>query len=326
MKKFLAIALSAILSVTLVACAAPAPSAEPTPTATPTVSPTPVADPTTATEPTTRIVKTIKGDIEIPAEPTKIVTDYYLGEFIALDVKPIIASPYALSNPFLETYVKDIASLDVTNSETALEMITAAEPDLIVTLSEADYEKFSQIAPTVLIPYGSYTPTELFLYIGDMLGKKDLAQQYIDDFNNKALAVKDEINSIVGDKTVSLVEIWPNEIYTMGSRFGRGGSILFDIWGLKAPATVQTTMVDGATDYEVVSLEVLPEYTGDFIFYGVLAGADSAFVETSNVWQNLPAVKAGHTMPYEQVAFMHSDPVSLHRQLDAYITYFRSVA
>ncbi len=277
----------------------------------------------TASTAETKVFTTAKGDIEIPVAPQKIVTDYYLGEFLALGVKPVLASPYALNNPFLADYIDGIQSLDVSTSETMLEMITAAEPDLIVTLSEADYDKFSQIAPTVLIPYGAYTPDQLFLYIGDMLGKKEDAQSFIDNFKANAASVKSEMQGIVGDKTVSLVEIWPKEIYTMGNKFGRGGIILFDLWGLKAPAKVQTTMVEGETAFEVVSLEALAEYTGDFIFYGVLDGADSAFVESSDVWKNLPAVKDGKTMAYEQVAYMHSDPISLTAQLQAYTDYFR---
>ena len=49
-------------------------------------------------------------------------------------------------------------------------------------------------------------------------------------------------------------------------------------------------MVDGDTAYEVVSVEALPEYTGDFILYGVLDGTDPSFVENSDLWQSLDAV------------------------------------
>ena len=47
----------------------------------------------------TRTVDTDKGPVEIPANPQTIVSDYYLGEFLAVDVKPVIASPYALEQP-----------------------------------------------------------------------------------------------------------------------------------------------------------------------------------------------------------------------------------
>ena len=48
-----------------------------------------------------KTVQTDKGEVQIPTDAKRIVSDYYLGEFLAVDVKPIIASPYALQDPRL---------------------------------------------------------------------------------------------------------------------------------------------------------------------------------------------------------------------------------
>ena len=269
-------------------------------------------------------METDKGPVEIPENPQVIFSDYYLGEFLAVDVKPVIASPYSLSNPFLADYVDGIQEMNVASAETSLEMIVEAQPDLIVTITEADYEKYSEIAPTVYIQDGKRSDEELFRYIADLVGKSDEAEAYIADFNKRVMDTKDEIQGIVGDRTVSIVEVWPQQIYTMGSHFARGGSILYDMWELKAPEKVQTEMVDGDTQYEVISVEALPEYTGDFILYGVLADTDSSFVEDSQLWNSLDAVKEGRVMSYEQVAFMHRDPITLNGQLDMFLDFFRS--
>ena len=106
----------------------------------------------------------------------------------------------------------------------------------------------------------------------------------------------------------------------------RGGSILYDMWGLKAPEAIQETMVDGDGTYEVISTEALPEYAGDYILYGVLADTDSSYVEDSQLWNNLEAVQNGLVMPYEQVAYMHRDPITLNGQLDDFVEFFRSTA
>ena len=262
-----------------------------------------------AAETGTRTVDTDKGPVEIPVNPQVIFSDYYLGEFLAVGVKPVIASPYSLNNPFLADYVDGIEAMNVASAETSLEMIAKAQPDLIVTITEADYEKYSEIAPTVYIQDGQRSDEELFCYIAD--------------FNDRVMDSKDEIQSIVGDRTVSIVEVWPQQIYTMGSHFARGGSILYDMWELKAPAKVQEEMVDGDTAYETVSLEALPDYTGDFILYGVLADTDSSFVDESQLWQSLDAVKEGRVLSYEQVAFMHRDPITLNAQLEIFLDFFR---
>ena len=110
----------------------------------------------------------------------------------------------------------------------------------------------------------------------------------------------------------------------MGSHFARGGSILYDMWGLKAPEPIQTAMVDGDEAYQTISVESLPDYAGDFILHGVLDGADSAFVDDSQLWKNLPAVQDGRVLTYEQVAFMHRDPITLSHQLEIFIDFFRA--
>lgn len=272
----------------------------------------------------TRTVDTDKGPVEIPSNPQTIVSDYYLGELLAVDVKPVIASPYALNNPFLAGMCDGIEELNTVSAETSLEMIAEKEPDLIITITEADYDKYSKIAPTVYIQDGKRSDEDLFRYIASLVNKEDAAEAYINEFNDQVAMVKDEMVSIVGDRTVSILEVWPQEIYTMGSRFARGGSILYDMWGLKAPEPIQSTMVEGDETYKVISVEALPDYAGDFILYGVLDGADSAYVDDSQLWQNLPAVKADRVLPYEQVAFMHRDPITLSHQLDIFVDFFRA--
>lgn len=269
-----------------------------------------------------RTVQTDKGEVEIPVNPQRIVSDYYLGEFLAVDVKPVIASPYALNNPYLDGLTDGIEPMNITSAETTLEQFTAAKPDLIVTITEADYDKYSKIAPTVYIQDGKRSDEDTFRYVADLVGKSKEAEDYITAFNEKVDSKKEEIQNIVGDQTVSILEVWPQQIYTMGSHFARGGSILYDMWGLKAPEPIQSTMVDGDETYKVISLEALPEYAGDFVLYGVLDGTDPAFVTSSNLWNSLPAVQNGKTFPYEQVAFMHRDPITLNKQADLFIVFF----
>ncbi|WP_288340263.1 ABC transporter substrate-binding protein [uncultured Allobaculum sp.] len=212
-----------------------------------------------------RTVQTDKGEVEIPVNPQRIVSDYYLGEFLAVDVKPVIASPYALNNPYLDGLTDGIEPMNITSAETTLEQFTAAKPDLIVTITEADYDKYSKIAPTVYIQDGKRSDEDTFRYVADLVGKSKEAEDYITAFNEKVDSKKEEIQNIVGDQTVSILEVWPQQIYTMGSHFARGGSILYDMWGLKAPEPIQSTMVDGDETYKVISLEALPEYAGDFV-------------------------------------------------------------
>lgn len=143
-----------------------------------------------AAETGTRTVDTDKGPVEIPVNPQVIFSDYYLGEFLAVGVKPVIASPYSLNNPFLADYVDGIEAMNVASAETSLEMIAEAQPDLIVTITEADYEKYSEIAPTVYIQDGQRSDEELFCYIADLVGKSEEADAYIADFNDRVMELQ----------------------------------------------------------------------------------------------------------------------------------------
>ena len=46
-------------------------------------------------------------------------------------------------------------------------------------------------------------------------------------------------------------------------------------------------------------------------------------MEDSALWNSLDAVKEGRVLPYEQVAFMHRDPITLNAQLDIFVEFFR---
>ena len=217
--------------------------------------------------------------MEIPTNPQTIVSDYYLGEFLAVDVKPVIASPYALNNPFLAGAVDETGprSDEALNNPflapgcatDALEMNTTADLRAREARSHRHHYRGRLRQVRQRSRRRSTSPTARartrICSAADLVGKKDAAEAYIAEFNDKVATVKDEIVGIVGDRTVSILEVWPQEIYTMGSHFARGGSILYDMWGLKAPEAVQGPMVEGDEAYKVISVEALPDYAGDFI-------------------------------------------------------------
>ena len=46
-------------------------------------------------------------------------------------------------------------------------------------------------------------------------------------------------------------------------------------------------------------------------------------MDESQLWQSLDAVKEGRVLSYEQVAFMHRDPITLNAQLEIFLDFFR---
>ncbi|MDQ8734299.1 hypothetical protein [Paenibacillus sp. LHD-38] len=50
-----------------------------------------------------------------------------------------------------------------------------------------------------------------------------------------------------------------------GHNYGRGGEIIYGEFGLKAPAEAQKEAIDSGTGWTSISLEKLPEFSGDII-------------------------------------------------------------
>ncbi len=54
---------------------------------------------------------------------------------------------------------------------------------LIIVIDEEAAEKFSKIAPTVLVPYGDMTQDERITFIGEVLNRQDKAAEAISTYN-----------------------------------------------------------------------------------------------------------------------------------------------
>jgi len=287
------------------------------------VTTTPAAQESTAPAGATKVYTSSFGSVTIPANPERIVdlTGSAIGNLLQLGVKPIAAVDFGLENPFHEGMIEGIQNIGDGNDP---EAILTLEPDLIIVFSyvgEEAYETLSQIAPTVRLEYGAQKPAELLLEFGKITGKEDEAQSWVDNWKQKIEAVKPDIVAAVGDKTVSILQPHAKGIYGWGNKGGRGGEILYDEFGLKAPPLVKEQLIDGELAGQDFSLEQLPQYAGDFIFTSEFgwdndtSGLASAFYDSA-LWKNLDAVKNGNVYRIDPMGFYYNDPISLEKQLD----------
>ncbi|MBW7457942.1 iron-hydroxamate ABC transporter substrate-binding protein [Paenibacillus sepulcri] len=270
----------------------------------------------------TRIVKTVKGDIEIPANPQRIVAGYYHGTLLSLGIHPIGGSKeWWMGSPFLTSEEQTIEDI---GSPASLEKVLALEPDLIVindTLIDS-YDALSKIAPTLLIPYDSIKNIRQEITIfGDLLNKQEEASKWHADYEDKAKQAKEKLKGIVKPgMTASLLETDGKTIAMLGDNYGRGGEVIYHVFGFKAPPLVQKDVIDSGEQYKTVSLEVLPEYlNADYIFLSSYPdGTDEALntLMESSVWKSLKAVKEGHVISLDYKTYFYFDPVSTFGQID----------
>ena len=141
------------------------------------------------------------GTVMIPENPERIVTDWYVGELLALDVN-LVGADLTYTSTAWAPLIEEKGVTDVGQSP---EAVAELEPDLIITFNADLYDVYSDIAPTVYIPYGMYNPEELLLELGVITNTEEAAQTWIDEFN----ADIEELKSVANyDYTYTIMEFF----------------------------------------------------------------------------------------------------------------------
>ncbi|QOS79980.1 ABC transporter substrate-binding protein [Paenibacillus sp. JNUCC31] len=263
----------------------------------------------------TRTVSTVKGDVVVPANPKRVVVLYLQGDVVALGIKPV-----ATSEVFAGAAYK--GELEGVNSlgawfEPNPEAVINLDPDLIIAPSEETYTLLKDIAPTVYIPYEKMTTEERLQSIASIFGKEQEAETLITNLNNKVEESKKTLaDAGILNKTVSIVEGGLKSMVVVESKqYGRGSQALYEYLGMKAPEVVQKKIdVVSEAGGSNLSMEVLPEYIGDYVFRSVYEGADN--LTDDPIWSSIPAVKEGRLIEIDFEFFYYSDIYSVSKQID----------
>lgn len=264
----------------------------------------------------TRMIQTVKGPIEVPANPQRILTKYIEGDILALGGNLV-----AVNEPFkgsaFENQVKDLPYMTSWEQENVM----AQDPDLIIIITEEDYDKYSPIAPTIFVPFTEITGAERLTFIGEILGKEEEAKTLLEEFDKKGKLAKEQLQKSTLDFSqaqATVLELWEaGSTMIVGDRWGRGGDIIYNTVGLKPIERVQIEIFDAPdTPYLLVSEEVLPDYAGgDIIFVSLQDNGMTGF-ENSPIWEALPAVKDNHVITIPFGLFYYDDILSQNAQLD----------
>nr|WP_028546256.1 AraC family transcriptional regulator [Paenibacillus taiwanensis] len=278
----------------------------------------------------TRTISTLKGDVEIPAEPKRVVSDQYMGHLLKLGVIPVGVRSFMLSEAWIEKagISKDIIAgiEDLGGFPMNLEKLTYLEPDLIIGSIEKNIEDYQKIGKTVFLPYweglSTAGPLEKFRRISEIFGKEQQAEQWIMEYKQNVETAKKKIAGIIKEgETVSIVQVANKNLYVLAAEGGNyGSSTIYEMLGLP-PTKKALEMKEG---FESISLEVLPEYTGDHIFVYGSHDEGANEVLNSGIWKGIPAVKKGNIYMYGSFddkgdEFVMEDPYSLELQLDSIV-------
>ncbi len=246
----------------------------------------------------TRVVQSVKGDVEIPADPKRIVDISGSSEELVL----LGHTPVATANvdsyetdkvpSYIEDKLGDAKVVGHSMMDTMdIEAILQAEPDLIIMAprQEKIYDQLKEIAPVVMLEDQSNNWEAKFTDVAKLFGQEDEAQKWLDNYYAKAKNLGDEIKSANGEDTTYLTVLASSGQFMVFTEGGIG-TILKEDMGLPQPSNMPKQ--DSIT-LPTVTMEGLTEIDPDHIIV-IATESDKADLEKSSVWKEMRAVKDGN--------------------------------
>lgn len=264
-------------------------------------------------------VTDVRGEVEIPAEPQRIVDLSGNSDILSILGYKVIgtansdAYDYTKFPSYLEETLKGAEILGYSMQDTMdVEAVMNLNPDLIVisTVQEKMYDQLSEIAPTVMIQLEALNWKDDVKAFAKVFNKEDAANKWLADYEAKAKAAGDKIKSEYGEDTTYL------SFLASGGQFfvfdGAGfGSVLYEDMGLKKPEGMPE---QSDISLPVVTYEGLASIKADYIF-AIATAEDLAQLESNAIWNNLPAVKEGKVVILESSPYFNQGYSSIGREL-----------
>ncbi|WP_129976357.1 iron-siderophore ABC transporter substrate-binding protein [Rhodococcus sp. Q1] len=252
-----------------------------------------------------RTVEHFRGSTTIENEPTRIVAlDTSYADAVLLLEAPLVGHVDYRTEGFPDylgdsrEYAADAVSVGKT-ADVSLEQVAALEPDLILSAEVRDgenYEELSAIAPTVFSQSTGPTWKDNIRLVAQAIGKEDLAEQKISEYEERAAAIGADINATAGNPTISIVRFAGEPTARLYRTSSFSGVVLEDA-GLARPASQGPDPSDPSSIMNAVSPELITEAEADVIFVttydlgdGKAQAAAQPFV-TNPLWQNLQGRK-----------------------------------
>lgn len=264
-------------------------------------------------------VTDVRGDVEIPAEPQRIVDLSGNSDILSVLGYKVVgtansdAYDYTKFPSYLEETLSGAEILGYSMQDTMdVEAVMNLNPDLIVisTVQEKMYDALSEIAPTVMIQLEALNWKDDVKAFAKLFNKEDVANEWLANYEAKAKEAGEKIKAEYGEDTTYL------SFLASGGQFfifdGAGfGDVLYNDMGLAKPEGMpeQTDI-----SLPVVTYEGLAAIKADHIF-AIATDEDLAQLEANSIWNNLPAVKNGNVVILESSPYFNQGYSCIGREI-----------
>jgi AraC-like DNA-binding protein/ABC-type Fe3+-hydroxamate transport system substrate-binding protein len=229
----------------------------------------------------------------------KVFCTEYLGELLALGVRPVAAARYLTENIADEDKVPEVT--DIRNVYEELATIIGLKPDLILLRDEENRisgtaDSLSRIAPVVKVVWKE----DVFAHVravANIIGRERVGEDWIRRYEYKAARARLAAQGkIAPGETAALLGVFDEYLYIFADR--NVGHTFYHVFGFEPPSAVKQIIADRVDlGGRRIVLSQLSLFDSDRLFVMVDrgAGAQAQLVSltTSSEWKQLNAVRRG---------------------------------
>lgn len=227
-----------------------------------------------------RSIETVRGTIEIPEQPLRVVTlePVELDTVVALGVTPVGTSVLSEATGVPAYLGEEAAAIETvgTVAEPRVEAIAALDPDLILGTESrhaAFYDQLAAIAPTVFLEDHAAPWKDNVRFVGAALGAEDRAEVLLTDYQDRCAEIAEKYST--AGRTAQLIRPRNGELTLYGPSSFAGSTL--ECAGFTTPPRAEW-----ADDISVdLSPELASEAAADFIVVTATDPSDPAAIPPS---------------------------------------------
>ena len=245
----------------------------------------------------TRTITDVYGEVEVPANPQRVVVldGPMLDALLSVGVKPVGATTGFENEPwpaYLGDVTEGIENVGII-TEPNIEKIIAANPDLIISSKvrhDAIHDTLMEIAPTVFSETVGATWRDDYLLYTNAVNKEAEAAEIVAAFDARAEEFKAATADSRADWEISVIRFLPDAVRI----YRDTGYIGVILNALDLPRPEAQIAKEGKEFSETISAEQIQLANGTHLFacaWGELEASPAAEFVDSGLWGSLDAVQ-----------------------------------
>nr|WP_294492731.1 ABC transporter substrate-binding protein [uncultured Mediterraneibacter sp.] len=241
-----------------------------------------------------------RGEVEIPADPQRIVDLSGNSDILSILGYSVVgtansdAYDYTKFPSYLEDTLKGATILGYRMQDTMdIEGILELDPDLIIisSVQEKMYDQLQEVAPTIMVELAQINWKDDIHTFAEILNKTDAADEWLADYEKKAAETGAQIRETYGENTTYLALLASGgQLYVFDA--AGIGSAMYEDMGLAKPNNMPE---QDNISLPVINYEGLADLDPDYLFV-VGTDTDMESLRQNSVYNSMRAVADGNVI------------------------------